>query len=117
MGSSLVWRWPMIMFQPSSSAHLSFFFFLVWGKMPQEKKKDISPLLLSMYHRQLLCEVLDLSNQTQLSVRTSNTPSTPSHEFSPTLKGALIFLLTTWQYGQRHAYYFMGCDLYAHVKA
>lgn len=102
MGSSLVWCWPMITFQPSSSAHL---FFLVWGKMPQEKNISALPLL---YQGQLLCEALDLSNQIQLSVLTSN-----SHppDFSPALKGALIFPLTTQQYDQRHAYYFIDCDL------
>lgn len=62
MGSYLVWCWPMITFQPGSSAHL---FSLVWGKMPQEKKKKnrLSPLL---YQGQLLCEALDLPNQTWL---------------------------------------------------
>ncbi len=66
------------------------------------------------YQGQRLCEALDLSNQTKLSVLTSN--SHPS-DFSLALKGALIFPLTTQQYDQRHAYYFIDCDLRAHVKA
>lgn len=71
------------------------------------KKKYISTLPL-LYQGQLLCEALDLSNQTKLSVLTSN-----SHppDFSLALKGALIFPLTTQQYDQRHAYYFIDCDL------
>lgn len=102
MGSSLVWCWPMITFQPSSSAHL---FFLYGEKCHRKKKKSTIPLL---YQGQLLCEALDLSNQTKLSVLTSN-----SHppDYSPALKGALIFPLTTQQYDQRHAYYFIDCDL------
>ena len=103
MGSSLVWCWPMITFQPSSSAHL---FFSCMGKNATGKK-NISTLPL-LYQGQLLCEALDLSNQTKLSVLTSN-----SHppDFSLALKGALIFPLTTQQYDQRHAYYFIDCDL------
>lgn len=112
MGSSLVWCWPMITFQPSSSAHL---FFLAWGKNAtgkiRRKKKWTLPLL---YQGPLLCEALDLSNQTQPSALTSNSPP-PA--FSPALKQALIFPLTTQEYDQRHAYYFIGCDLRAHVKA
>lgn len=82
-------------------------FFLVRGKMPQEKKKK-KPTLPLLYQGQLLCEALDLSNQTKLSVLTSN-----SHppDFSLALKGALIFPLTTQRYDQRHAYYFIDCDL------
>jgi len=103
MGSSLVCRWPMITFQPSSSAHL----FFLHGEKCHRKNKYISPLPL-LYQGQLLCEALELSNQTQLSVLTSN-----SHppDFSPALKGALIFPLTTQQYDQRHAYYCIDCDL------
>lgn len=76
--------------------------------MPQERKKKKSTLPLLLYQGQLLCEALDLSNQTKLSVLTSN-----SHppDFSLALKGALIFPLTTQRYDQRHAYYFIDCDL------
>ena len=68
-------------------------------------KKSALPLL---HQGQLLCEALDLSNQTQLSVLTSNSHPLTS---APALKGALIFPLTTQQYDQRHAYYFIDCDL------
>lgn len=75
MGSSLVWCWPMITFQPCSSAHLFFFFFFssyeekCHRKGKKKKKKNLLSLL---YQGQLLCEALDLSNQAKLSVFTSN---------------------------------------------
>lgn len=108
MGSSLVWCWPMITFQPSSSAHLFFLFFFLYEEKCHRKKKIYISTLPLLYQGQLLCEALDLSNQTKLSVLTSN-----SHppDFSLALKGALIFPLTTQQYDQRHAYYFIDCDL------
>lgn len=85
-------------------------FLLLWGKMPQERKKKSTLLLL--YQGQVFCEALDLSNQTKLSVLTSNRHPP---DFSLALKGALIFPLTTQRYDQRQAYYFIGCDLWEHV--
>lgn len=79
-----------------------------------KKKKNLLYPPSLLYQGQLLCEALDLSNQAKLSVLTSN-----SHppDFSLALKGALILSLTTHRYDQRHAYYFIGCDLQEHVKA
>lgn len=105
-GGSLVWCWPMITFQPSSSAHL----FTSMRKNATGKKKKSTLLLL--YQGQVFCEALDLSNQTKLSVLTSNRHPP---DFSLALKGALIFPLTTQRYDQRQAYYFIGCDLWEHV--
>lgn len=55
------------------------------------------------------------------SVKPSFRPIKPSSlcslDSSPALTGALIFPLTTQQYDQRHAYYFIGCDPGTHVKA
>lgn len=77
-GLSLVWCWPMIMFQPSSSAHL----FTSMRKNATGKKKKSTLLLL--YQGQVFCEALDLSNQTKLSVLTSNRhpPLTSALHFS-----------------------------------
>lgn len=110
MGSSLVWCWPMITFQPCSSAHLFSSSSSCMGKNAtgMEKKRKKKNLLSLLYQGQLLCEALDLSNQARLSVFTSN--SHPPTSASP-LKGALILSLTTHRYDQRHAYYFIDCDL------
>lgn len=71
-------------------------------------RKEKKSTLLLLYQGQVFCEALDLSNQTKLSVLTSNRHPP---DFSLALKGALIFPLTTQRYDQRQAYYFIGCDL------